>query len=123
MNRSKTAIASSLYRTLAVERRQSVPLASGEQLSVKRAPGLRVRCEAGQLWITELDRCDDIVLEAGQSTTLAPVRHTIIRACAKSLVAIDVEPRSLRRVRTLLWSLRPGFLSTRMQVRSAVAQG
>ena len=71
-----------------------VSLRSGESLTLDRACGARVRCDAGRLWITEEGCPDDILLEAGQSMRLERDQRAVVLALGVARVAVQpaIEP-------------------------------
>jgi hypothetical protein len=76
-------------RRVAVQIGGVLPLRRDAALAVEGARGLQVRCESGRLWITEEGRLEDVVLEAGQSTTLLLQGRALVRALAESRVAVE----------------------------------
>jgi hypothetical protein len=65
----------------------TIALARDGLIALRGAEGARVTCLSGALWITEDQEVSDIILEAGESTTLRRPGLTLLMA---------LQPASLR---------------------------
>ncbi len=72
-----------------------------------------IRCLSGQLWITQLGKASDTVLQAGQQHTLSQATRDIVLSTAGSPYPATFEIISRPRTRHGLWRmlqrLRPHF--------------
>lgn len=67
----------------------TVPLAPGRPLRLRRARGRRVVCERGCVWITAPGVASDIFLHAGQRWTIPANGLVLIEAEGSALVTLD----------------------------------
>jgi hypothetical protein len=66
----------------------SFRLAGGSTMLLRRASGVRIVCHAGTLWISELRRVDDSVLQAGESFTVVSDRDVVLSGLPDAQVAL-----------------------------------
>ena len=62
-------------------------------LKIERARGARVACIAGEVWITEDGRQDDVVLKAGENTVLGRAGLAMITPFGSADVEIEFPER------------------------------
>ncbi|WP_447917428.1 DUF2917 domain-containing protein [Achromobacter aegrifaciens] len=66
----------------------SFHLAGGSAMLLKRASGMRIVCHAGTLWMSEYQRFDDSVLQAGDSITVGSDRDIVLSGLPDAQVAL-----------------------------------
>lgn len=66
----------------------SFRLARGSTMLLRRASGVRIVCRAGTLWISELRRLDDSVLQAGESFSVGSDRDVVLSGLPDAQVAL-----------------------------------
>ena len=67
----------------------NLTIAAGSCVCLIDAPGARLLCDAGALWITECGSHPDITLEAGQQATVRQRGKTVILAVRESVLRIE----------------------------------
>lgn len=75
-------------------RRVVIELERGGFLPVHDGAGARVVCLHGELWVTEEQAGEDVVLRAGDSFRLARNGRTVVQALSASRVAVEAPPAS-----------------------------
>jgi quercetin dioxygenase-like cupin family protein len=71
-----------------------VELERGALLPVHDGAGATVACLQGELWITEEQDGQDVVLRPGQSLRLERNGRTVVQALSAARVAVDAPPAS-----------------------------
>jgi hypothetical protein len=89
-------------------------LAPDGMVALRDAPGTRVMCVSGSLWITEDRQGRDVILQAGDSFVLKRPGLTLIMALEPAALRLSerhetLAARVVRWVRRLLpvWAVRP----------------
>jgi hypothetical protein len=70
-------------------RANSVALAPGRPLRLKRARGRQLACERGCVWITAPGETSDIFLQAGQHWTISANGLVLVEAEGSAVVRLD----------------------------------
>jgi len=65
-----------------------IQLVRGQAVPVRDAKGRTVRAHAGRVWITEENAIRDVVLEAGESFSLAHSGLAVIEAFSDASISI-----------------------------------
>lgn len=78
-------------------------LQENRPLRLRRARGLRVRCTAGCLWITQPGTGEDIFLASGESCTLTSSQLVLVEGVGAGRACLEMPvPRLFRLVNRLL---------------------
>jgi quercetin dioxygenase-like cupin family protein len=75
-------------------KRVVVELERGGLLPLHDGAGATVVCVAGELWITQEDDGEDVLLSAGESLRLSRNGRTVVQALRSSRVAVEAPPAS-----------------------------
>lgn len=71
----------------------SFSLPPGAAVQLKQALGARILCRAGTLWVSEYRRAEDVVLQTGQSASVASDRAIVLSGLPCAQVEIQ-QPES-----------------------------
>ena len=69
-----------------------VALETGQVISLDDAWGVRIRAQAGTVWVTEEGDIDDHIVGPGDARVVAHGGRTVVQALAPSWIAIDDGP-------------------------------
>lgn len=76
--------------------RTIVELARRELLELAEAPGGRIVCLRGTLWVTRHGEAEDHLLTAGQSLATGAAGNALVQALDDAAMALEIPPASSR---------------------------
>ena len=88
---------------------QRLVMKADQVLNLDDAPGMKVACERGTLWITQHRDGRDFVLVGGQSFTVSRKGNTVLMALEARTVVTIASPAAAPGRKSWLQSLLPVF--------------